>query len=141
MTPTEIIEHLDLQPHPEGGHYRRVYENKGRAGRPMMTSIYYLLRRGEISRWHRLDADEVWHHYSGAPLQLTIAAPNQPPHEQVLGTDLWASQTPQLCVPAGHWQTAQSLGEFSLVGATVSPGFTFDGFELAPAGFKPTTSR
>ena len=102
--------------------------------RSRSTAIYFLLREGESSRWHRVDAVEVWHHYAGAPLLLTIGGT-----EHRLGVDLAAGERPQAVVPVGVWQKARSLGDWTLVGCTVAPGFDFAGFEMAPEGWSPTS--
>jgi len=137
MTADDIIAKLDLQPHPEGGWFRQTWI-AGRAGedRPAGTCIYFLLRAAERSHWHRVDAAEIWHFYSGAPLRLSMAAKSAGPAcDHTLGPDLGAGQSPQLIVPKGHWQAARTTGAFTLAGCTVSPGFRFDGFELAPPDF------
>lgn len=135
----EIIALLGLAPHPEGGYYRETFRDPRLLpdGRAASTAIYFLLRSGEISRWHRVDAVELWHWHAGAPLALEIAAPDQRRRTLVLGPNLAAGERPQHVVPAGAWQSARSLGAFTLVGCTVAPGFTFEGFELAPDGFEP----
>ena len=128
------------QPHPEGGYYAETWRAEAEPGeRPSGTAIYYLLRRGERSRWHRVDAAEAWHYYAGDPLALSIAAPSgdKPAQQHVLGPDLEAGQRPQLIVEPGEWQSASSLGEWTLVGCTVSPGFRFEGFELAEPDWEP----
>src|SRR5262245_25709559 len=109
-------------------------------GRSVSTAIYFLLARGERSHWHRVDAVEVWHHYAGAPLALSIANGVRTTMVR-LGVDLVAGERPQAAVPAGAWQTAQSLGAWTLVGCTVAPGFEFTGFELAPPGWEPSGSE
>ena len=137
LTAAEVIEQLRLEPHPEGGHYRQTWiaETDGEE-RAAGTAIFFLLAAGERSHWHRVDATEIWHHYAGAPLVLSTAAGAAgPAAEQTLGPDLAADQLPQLIVPTGHWQSARSTGEWTLVGCTVSPGFRFEGFELAEPGF------
>ncbi|MBV1902443.1 MAG: cupin domain-containing protein [Marinosulfonomonas sp.] len=135
MTPDQIIALLNLAPHPEGGWYRQTWVADG-AGRAAGTCIYFLLKAGEISHWHHIDAAEVWHYYNGAPLRLNIA-PNAagPKQTHTLGPDLNAGQSPQIIVPPNHWQSAQSTGDYTLVGCTVSPGFQFETFTLAPPGF------
>jgi hypothetical protein len=140
MSPTaaDIIRLLDLQPHPEGGHYRETFRDRrtDHTGRAYSTAIYFLLARGERSHWHRVDAVETWHWHAGAPLRLEI-------HEHsrrttvMLGPDLAAGQRPQGIVPAHAWQAAESLGDWTLAGCTVAPGFEFSGFELAPKGWTP----
>jgi uncharacterized protein len=141
LTAAEVIRLLDLKPHPEGGHFRECFRDDRTVEgvRAASTAIYFLLARGERSHWHRVDAAEVWHHYAGAPLVLEIAARERAPIERVrLGSDLAAGERPQAAVPAGAWQAAESLGDWTLVGATVAPGFRFEGFELAPKGWSPT---
>lgn len=136
MTADQIIQQLNLSPHPEGGHYRQTWQADG-AGRAAGTCIYFLLKGDERSHWHRVDATEIWHFYTGAPLILSMAATKAgPARDHVLGPDLGAGQAPQLIVPTQHWQAARSTGAFTLVGCTVSPGFEFAGFELAPPGFE-----
>ena len=139
MTPERIIELLGMRPHPEGGHYVETYRHAPPGGgRGASTCIYFLLRAGERSHWHRvLDADEVWHWYAGDPLALGMAPFGGAAAEHVLGPDLEAGQRPQLVVPAGHWQAARSLGGWTLVGCTVAPAFEFAKFELAPPGWVP----
>jgi predicted cupin superfamily sugar epimerase len=134
-----IIALLGLLPHPEGGHYLETYRSAPELGglRPHGTAIYFLLRSGERSHWHRVDADEMWHYYAGAPLELAVAAPGQAAVPSVLGKDLTTDERPQRLVPRGHWQAARSLGAWTLVGCTVSPAFEFSGFELAPVDFEP----
>ena len=141
LTATEIVRLLDMQPHPEGGHFCETFrDERGHGGRAHGTAIYFLLAEGEVSRWHRADASEVWHWYAGAPLALRIAAPNASATETILGCDLRANERPQAVVPANHWQSAISLGPWSLVGCTVAPGFEFAHFEMAPEGWEPPTS-
>jgi predicted cupin superfamily sugar epimerase len=138
MTATAIIARLGLQPHPEGGHFRETWRDRpAGGGRGAGTAIYYLLARGERSGWHRVDAAEIWHWYAGAPLALAIAEPDRPAARATLGNDLAAGQQPQILVPPGAWQSAESLGDWTLVGCTVSPAFEFAGFELAPPGWEP----
>ena len=134
MTADDIIEHLALQPHPEGGWYRQTWAAGG-PGRPAGTSIYFLLKAEERSHWHRVDAAEIWHFYAGAPLILRISKTDAgPAHSYTLCADLTAG-APQIIVPKDHWQAAETTGAFTLVGCTVSPGFEFSGFTLAPPGF------
>lgn len=127
----QLIELLQLQPHPEGGYYRRVFESAQRlpSGRLCSTAILFLLPAGVVSRWHRVDADELWHFHEGAPLQLLIAESPTTLRAQRLGP-VDAEQLPQRAVPAHAWQAARSLGDFTLVGCTVAPGFDFAGFRL-----------
>ncbi len=135
MNATQIIELLGLVAHPEGGFYRETFRDPlPRDGRSHSTAIYFLLPGGAWSRFHRVDSSEVFHFYAGAPLQLRLRTDvNGEPQESthVLGPDLAAGQRPQHVVPGGVWQAARSLGEYSLVGCTVSPGFSFSHFELA----------
>jgi len=134
----EIIRLLDLTPHPEGGYFRETFRDEAeQGGRSCSTAIYYLLKAGEVSHWHRVDAVETWHWYAGAPLILKIVEENAAPDEAILGAELGEGQRPQVVVPKGHWQSARSLGDWTLVGCTVAPGFEFSGFEIAPDGWEP----
>ena len=136
MNADEIIARYGLQPHPEGGHYRETFRAPARPGeRAAVTVIYYLLTAGEASAWHRVDAVEIWHHYAGAPLRLSLSSDGKGVAERLLGTD--AGAEPHLVVPAGCWQSAVSEGAWTLVGCTVAPAFEFAGFELAPPGWRP----
>jgi uncharacterized protein len=150
LSAVDVIRLLELKPHPEGGHFRETFRDErpsnpsplageGRQGarRAVSTAIYFLLTRGERSHWHRIDAAEVWHWYAGAPLRLAIASENDQRERLTLGSDLAAGERPQAIVPARAWQSAESLGEWTLVGCTVAPGFAFSAFELAPAGWSP----
>lgn len=149
MTPPElsaeaVIQRLSLIPHPEGGHYRETFRDQetvddgnGDRQRAAGTAIYYLLERGQISRWHKVDASEVWHWYAGAPLRLSMSdGTDEPVRDIVIGNRLEDGEYPQAAIPKGIWQRAESLGAWSLVGCTVSPGFKFEGFVLAPEGFR-----
>jgi hypothetical protein len=139
LTADQIIALLDLKPHPEGGHFRETFrDGAGVGGRAASTAIYFLLTRGERSHWHRVDATEVWHWHAGAPLILSIAPTDRGPvTDHILGTDLAAGERPQGVVPPHHWQAATSLGDWTLVGCTVAPGFDFAGFTLAAPGWRP----
>jgi len=138
LSADEIIARLDLKPHPEGGHYRETFRDPltTRDGRAASTAIYFLLARGERSHWHRVDAVEVWHYYAGSALQLQIAGESGR-RRVLLGPDVKASELPQAIVPAHAWQAAESIGDWTLVGCTVAPGFDFAQFELAPPGWSP----
>lgn len=137
MTADQIIAALDLAPHPEGGWFRQTWAAGAAAGqRPSGTAILFLLKAGENSHWHRVDATEIWFWHAGAPLILSQAATAAGPAEDaVLGPDIGAGQLPQRIVPADHWQAARSTGDWTLVSCTVSPGFRFAGFSLAAPGF------
>lgn len=125
-----LIALLDLKPHPEGGHYREMFRDAG--ARALSTAIYFQLCDGEISRWHRIDAAEVWHFYRGAPLELGVGK-----ERFVLGNHVENGERPQIVVPPQAWQSARSLGAYTLVGCTVAPGFEFTKFEMAPEGWTP----
>ena len=141
LTAADVIRLLDLRPHPEGGHFRETFRDARVVGtdRAASTAIYFLLTRGERSRRHRIDAVELCHWYAGAPLRLDIAPENGNRQSLTLGNDLAAGQRPQAIVPAHAWQAAESLGDWTLVGCTVAPGFEFSKFELAPEGWEPST--
>ena len=135
MSADRLIALLELAPHPEGGHYRQMFcDASGTSGRAHSTAIYYLLRAGEVSAPHRIDAAEIWHFYRGAPLELMIAENGKAPARQVLGADVENGERPQIVVPPHAWQGARTLGDYTLVGCTVAPGFRFETFELAPPG-------
>lgn len=138
LSAEEAVRLLGLAPHPEGGFYRQTFHAPAGPGeRGASTAIYYLLGEGEVSAWHRVDADEVWHHYAGAPLELTLWAEGEGRSALCLGADLTTGERPQAVVPAGVWQTARTLGGWALVGCTVAPAFRFAGFEMAPPGWEP----
>jgi uncharacterized protein len=142
----ERAEHLKrllaLEPHVEGGHYRRIYESTSRIPfgeekreRPVATSIYYLLGAGEISRWHRVDADEIWHWYEGEPLEMLRFDPLERKLSKHCLGPVGHDSAPVFVVPAGTWQAARPLGSYALVGCTVAPGYEWRGFstlETAP---------
>jgi predicted cupin superfamily sugar epimerase len=137
LTAAEIIRLLDLKQHPEGGHYRETFRDSGPAGgRAHSTAIYFLLARGERSHWHRIDAVEIWHFHAGSPLALQIAGADRIKTVR-LGADLAAGERPQAVVPANAWQAAETLGDWTLAGCTVAPGFEFSTFELAPKNWSP----
>lgn len=133
MSAEEIIRRLELVPHPEGGWYRQTWVGPEVGGRASGTAILFLLKAGERSHWHRVDADEIWLWHAGAPLVLSMGAEG----EHRLGPDVLGGELVQAVVPAGCWQAARSTGEWTLVSCTVSPGFRFEGFELAPPGWSP----
>ncbi len=133
-----LIRLLALEPHPEGGHFVETYRQAAEPGeRSAGTAIYYLLRAGESSHWHRIDASETWHFYAGSALELRTSSAVGEVHTRVLGNRFERGERPQLVVEPGEWQAARSLGEFSLVGCTVAPGFEFSGFEMAAPGWEP----
>ena len=132
MVPADdVIAALGLEPHPEGGWFRETWRE------PATTAILYLLRAGERSHWHRVDATEIWHFYAGAALELSMSEDGHGTARHVLGPDLAAGQRPQLVVPAGTWQAARPLGAWTLAGCTVAPAFRFSGFELAEPDWEP----
>ena len=126
----ELIEKLELKPHPEGGFYREIFRSSEivtpadqRGERPALTTIYFLLTDDMFNRWHRVRSDEVWHLYEGGPLEVMEL--------DAQCRDLSTFDVaPVHVVPAGTWQAARSLGPYSLVGCTVGPGFEFADFEL-----------
>lgn len=137
-----LIETLGLQPHPEGGWYRETWRGpEGPDGRAVGTAIHFLLKAGERSHWHRVDANEIWLWHGGGPLRLSLAASDAGPVREVtLGGDLAAGQAVQHVVAANEWQAAEPLpgsSGYTLVSCVVIPGFDFAGFELAPEGWQP----
>lgn len=136
----EIITQLNLTTNPERGWYIQTFEDPEKINnRSASTAVYYLLEKGEVSRWHRvLDAIELWHYYAGAPLRLSLSFDDgQPLRQPTLGPDIFDNQAPQIAIEKGQWQRAQSLGDWTLVGCTVAPGFTLGGLELAADGWEP----
>jgi predicted cupin superfamily sugar epimerase len=134
-----LIAALGLSPHPEGGWFRETWRAPAADGaRSAGTAIYYLLEADQFSHWHRVDADETWHFYAGAPLSLTVSPNGHDAEARLLGPNVLAGQAPQITVPAGWWQCATSVGAWTLVGCTVAPGFRFEGFEMAPPDWRPT---
>jgi uncharacterized protein len=135
---SSLIEQLLLQPHPEGGWYREVHRASQRVTTPRgeraaLTTIYYLLEQAQLSRWHVVESDEIWHFYAGAPLELLVYGPHERKlQRQVLGIPSSATQLIGV-VPAGHWQAARSQGAYSLVGCNVGPGFEFEDFRFVSA--------
>ncbi len=137
MAAKDIINALELAPHPEGGWYRQTWLAET-GGRPAGSAIYYLLEAKQRSHWHWIDSTEIWHFHAGAPLVLSTAASDAGPVVQnILGPDILAGQHAQLIVPIGHWQAAHSTGDWTLVGCTVSPAFSFEGFHMAAADWAP----
>tara|TARA_R110000787_G_scaffold16622_76_gene52204 strand:+ start:53744 stop:54172 length:429 start_codon:yes stop_codon:yes gene_type:complete len=139
MTPERLIKQLGLQPHPEGGHYREIFRSSVLVDekRAASTSIYYLLQAGEVSHWHRIDADECWHHYAGSPLILSLSDDGTATRDMILGTAFERGEEAFAVAPKGVWQSAKTMGDWSLVGCSVAPGFQFGGFEMAPADWQP----
>ena len=132
LSASEIVKLLDMQPHPEGGFYKETFRDDA------STAIYYLLEAGDHSHWHRVHgSSEIWHHYAGGPLALTFSPNGHDAEAHRLGKSIDAGEKPQLVVPAGWWQTAESLGHWTLVGCTVAPGFDFENFEMAPDDWRP----
>ena len=138
LTAAEIIRLLGLKPHPEGGHFCQTFRDTQLIDgkRPASTAIYFLLALGERSHWHRVDAVEGWHWHAGAALRLMIAERGTT-NTVTLGPDLAAGQRPQAIVPFHAWQAAETLGDWTLVGCTVAPGFEWAGFEMAPKDWTP----
>jgi uncharacterized protein len=132
-----LISSLQLAPHPEGGHFREVYRSAPRvqplderSERPALTTIYFLLAAGEVSRWHGVASDEVWHFYEGHPLELFVADSALDQVARHLLGPVEAGVQPVHVVPAGAWQAARSTGAYTLVGCTVAPGFEFADFRM-----------
>lgn len=137
LTAKDVIFTLGMARHPEGGWYAQTFVDDDQVdGRARSTAIYYLLEAGDASHWHRVDAVEVWHFYTGAPLLLSISDGNTVDQYR-LGADLDAGERPQVVVPREAWQSARSTGAWTLVGCTVAPGFQFSGFELAEKDWAP----
>lgn len=137
LTAEDVIRQHDLKPHPEGGWFRETFRDAtGPHGRAHSTAILFLLKAGEVSRWHKVDAAELWHWYGGAPLLLEVKHGAER-HKYRLGPDWHKGEHPHAAVPPHAWQSARSLGAWTLLGCTVAPGFDFGGLELAPYDFEP----
>jgi predicted cupin superfamily sugar epimerase len=137
-TAAQIIARLGLEPHPEGGWYRQTWRAEAAGERAAGTAIHFLLEPDQRSHWHKVDADEIWLWHAGAPIALSIAADRTAkPIVHQLGPHVLAGEAPQVLVAAGHWQAAEPHGGWALVSCVVVPGFTFEGFELAPPGWPP----
>jgi uncharacterized protein len=136
----DLIRDLRLQPHPEGGYFREIFKSAHKVQRfdeksvrSALTTIYFLLIKGEHGRWHRVASDEAWHFYEGDPVEVYWIDGQDVVHREVLGTG--ASNAHPMCVvPAGCWQAATPLGEYSLLGCTVAPGLEFEDFEMLSDG-------
>lgn len=138
----EIIRSLGMHPHPEGGWYIETFRDPDEVnGRSRSTAIYYLLEQEQISHWHREDAAEVWLWHAGAPLLLSVSEDGETTRDVTLGPDVVAGERPQGIVPTNAWQSARSLGDWTLVSCTVAPGFEFEGFELAKPDWAPADRR
>jgi uncharacterized protein len=137
-TAQEVIAVLGMQQHPEGGWYVETWRAPASTGaRPSGSAILFLLAAGDRSHWHRVDADEVWGYSAGGPLELRVWAEGEAVTVHRLGGDVAGGDVVQAVVPAGAWQAARPLAEWTLVGCIVTPAFEFAGFELAPAGWGP----
>jgi uncharacterized protein len=138
MTASQVIGLLNLEPHPEGGWYRQSFSDRpDSTGRPLSTAIYYLLEGGKRNAWHRVDATEMWHWYGGDAMRIEVSHDGVHRIESLLGPDLMSGERPQFVIPAGHWQRTTCLGDWALIGCTVTPGFQFSRFELAEPGWEP----
>lgn len=133
----DLISELGLRPHPEGGYYREIFRSAarvqpldGRTDRLALTTIYFLLAAGQVSRWHRVASDEVWHHYEGDPVELLVADAGFHDVSRRLLGPVGDNRVPVRVVMAGEWQAARSMGPYTLVGCTVGPGFEFADFEM-----------
>jgi len=137
-TAADLIARLGLKPHPEGGWFREVHRSVARVetelgSRSALTTIYYLLEKGQISRWHVVSSDEIWHFYGGAPLELMVYDTAARALQRHVLAAASAEHEPIGIVRAGEWQAARSLGEYSLVGCNVGPGFEFQDFRFVAA--------
>ena len=131
--PASLIESLKMTPHPEGGHFAETF----RADDGSVSLIFYLLKSDERSHWHRLTKDELLHFYDGDPMSVLLSPDGMSIQEKTLGRWGVGNESYQLIVPKDTWFSMQSTGDWSLIGCTVSPAFSFDDFELAPNGWMP----
>ena len=138
-----IIDKLGLEPHPEGGYFKETYRSAGeinsgsldssyKSNRNYSTCIYFLLTSDDFSAFHRIKQDEIWHFYEGSPIRLHTISENGEHNSYIIGRDILNGEAPQLVVKGGDWFAAEVIKDhdFSLVGCTVSPGFSFEDFEL-----------
>jgi predicted cupin superfamily sugar epimerase len=135
MQARTLIDKLDLKPHPEGGSYREIYRSServqtARGARCAITAVYYLLERNQTSRWHVVESDEIWHFYEGSPLELLAYDPGPRALVRCVLGNIRDDQVRLAVIRKGTWQAARSLGDFSLVGCDVAPGFDFEDFRL-----------
>jgi predicted cupin superfamily sugar epimerase len=135
MNARELIDRLTLLPHPEGGWYREIHRSQDRVQtrrglRSAVTTIYYMLEREQLSRWHVVEADEIWHFYGGAALELVGYDPARRRLQRHVLGDAHDGNKTVAVIAAHEWQAARSLGEYSLVGCTVGPGFEFEDFRF-----------
>lgn len=139
VTTEDLIAQLNLKPHPEGGFYREIYNNtSAEGGRGKISSIYYLLEKGQSAHWHRVvDADEVWLWHGGHPLVLYSKLDDGPVEKTVLGLDVNNGEVPQAIIQKNYWQSASATHGWALVSCVVGPAFEFDKMEFAPRGFEP----
>jgi uncharacterized protein len=138
LTAAQIISTLELEPHPEGGWFRQMFRDNGPDARGHSTAIYFLLEAGKPSHWHKVHgSSEVWLYHAGAAIRLKLSDDGTSETHHLLGIDIAAGERPQLIVPPGWWQAAETLGDWTLVSCTVAPGFLFENFELAPPGWTP----
>lgn len=139
LTADQIIDLLELSLHPEGGYFRETFRDDAKVnGRSASTAIYFLVRKNQNAYWHKIDSAEMWHWYAGAAMELHLFdEANKKKQVLTLGNDFMSSQRPQLLVPPGAWQYAETLGDWTLVGCTVAPGFEFEHFELVPPNWEP----
>jgi predicted cupin superfamily sugar epimerase len=146
---SQLIHSLALHPHLEGGHYREIYRSENQlqyfnARRALLTTIYFLLEKNQVSRWHLVDADEVWHYYEGDALELYLMPPDFSRVEKIMLGKTSADTIPVHVVPAGWWQAAKPSDgneEYVLCGCTVAPGFEFSGFRFLREDEKTIVSQ
>ncbi|MGL5414657.1 MAG: cupin domain-containing protein [Clostridium sp.] len=137
-----FVKSLEMVKHPEGGFYKECFtseekitsgdlETKFDGERILWTSIYFLLRDGEVSNFHRLKSDEMWYYHAGNSLTIYMISPSGEFITKELGLDIEKGETPQVLVPKNYiFGSAMNKEGFSLVGCMVSPGFDFKDFEL-----------
>jgi hypothetical protein len=137
-----IIESFGMLPHPEGGWYVETFRAPSEPGeRSAVTAIYFLLQQGQRSQWHTVDASEIWLWHAGSVIRLILSRDGQQSEAVLLGPNITAGERPQTIVPWGVWQSAESLGAWSLVSCVVAPGFEFAGFKMAPPNWSPGSGK
>ncbi len=133
MNPDILIQKFGMQPHPEGGHYAETFRDQSDE-RGTVSCIYFLLKAGEVSAWHRIDATEIWHFVDGAPLTLTLYTEGGKPEERTLGNSIAQGEEPHIIIAPHEWQSARSNGAWTLISCIVAPAFNFEGFEMLKGG-------
>ena len=131
--PNKLIKKLNMTPHPEGGYFSESFRDSNNN----VSLIYYLLKKNQRSHWHRLTKNEILHFYDGHPLNIYCSDDGHTTYKKILGKNIANNESLHLVINSGSWFSMTSLGNYSLIGCTVAPGFNYADFELAPKDWKP----